>query len=257
MSTATMTTVNPPASPTQRIWNIVRLHLANPWTTLYWPWIIAGLIYIANWAIAWVLRTSLPAQAQEQASDGLSFNGGGGFIFVYMMVVAIQAISITFPFALGYGVTRRDFFAGSALTFVLLSLFYTVAMTALSLVEDATDGWGVGLRLLSGALFGDGGWPLRFVITLSLFLFFFFFGSMIAAIWVRWKATGVSAFFVVFGLVVVGAVVLITLTSSWGAVGAFFVHWGFLGSFLWLLVPTAISAMVGFLILRRATPQAA
>lgn len=254
MSTATVTTVNPPASPAARIWNVHRLHLANPWTTLYWPWMIMALIFLGNWVIAWVLQRTLPAEAAEGAARSMSFNGGVAFIFIYMMVVAIQAISISFPFALGYGATRRDFYLGSALTLVLLGLGYSIAMALLSLLEEATGGWGVGLRLLGSPMFGENALQ-RFVIYLVLFAFFSFFGMMIASIWVRWKAMGVTAFFVVLGAVVIAAVALTTLAESWGAVGQFFVHWGVMGSILWLLVPAAVSVVTGFLLLRRATPR--
>lgn len=140
------------------------------------------------------------------------------------------------PLALGYGSTRRDFYLGSALSFVLLSVMWTVGLTVLSAVEDATDGWGIGGRMFTARLLGgeDGALWERSVIFLCGMLFFFFVGAAVAAVYVRWKATGLVAFFIGLGLLGVGAIALVTFTETWDAVGAFFVNAGALGVALWL-----------------------
>ncbi|WP_369960707.1 hypothetical protein [Leifsonia sp. EB34] len=48
---------------------------------------------------------------------------------------------------------------------------------------------------------------------------------------------------------------LITLTGSWPAVGAWFVANEPVGVTAWLLIPTALAALAGFAVLRRATPR--
>lgn len=251
----TTMTVHAPATPIRRILNVVRLHFANPWTTIILPWIILGVIFAANLAI-WALISTLTRTSVDNANvqDGLQYSGSNFFIFIYMLVVAVQAISITFPFALGYGVTRRDYYLGSALTFVLLSVAYSVALTILSAIEDATNGWGLGGRMFTTAYFGDNT-AQRFLIFLLGLLFFFFIGAAAAAVWVRWKATGIVTFFITIGLATLGFFALVTLTGSWGAVGSFFAAAGLVGSMLWSLVITAIAAVTGFFILRRATPR--
>jgi hypothetical protein len=254
-TTAFPTTVNAPASPLMRIWNVARLHFANPWTTLYWPWLIMAMIYTANFAIVWILTRTLPPEGLSDAQEGFSVNGGAFFFFIYMLIVACQAIAITFPFALGYGTTRRDFYLGSSLTWVMLSIVYSLAMGLMSLIEEMTDGMGIGLRLFSGVIYGDAGWLQRTLLFFVLFLFFFFVGSAVAAVWVRWKTMGISTFFIALGVLVIGTAVLLTFTESWSIVGNFFVTWGVFGSVMWLLAPAAVAAIVGFFILRRATPR--
>jgi hypothetical protein len=254
---STVHTVNPPASELGRITRIVRLHFANPWTTIIMPWVILGIIFLANLAIWLIIFASVGPEDRADVSEGLQYSGASMFIFIYMMVVAIQAISVTFPFALGYGVTRRDYYLGSALTFVVLAAIFTVGLTVLSVIEEATGGWGVGGRMFTALYFGDGGWLQRAFIYFVSFLFFLFFGSAIAAVWVRWKSNGVVAFFVTLAFVLIGLAALVTFTESWPRVGEFFAVSGFLGSFAWTLVPTAIAAVAGFFILRRATPRAA
>lgn len=254
MSTVTDTTFRP-ASAVGRVFNVVRLHLANPWTAIILPWIILGIIFVANLAIWAIIYYSVDAVDRADVSEGLQYSGAATYIFVYMMVVAITAMSITFPFALGYGVTRRDFYLGSAVTFILLSVMYTAGLTILSIIEEATGGWGFGGRMFTAVYFGEDTLQRIFIFFVA-FLFFFFFGAAIATVWVRWKATGVTAFFVVVTAIIIAAAAVLTFTGNWQLVGNFFVGAGLVGSFAWSLVITVISAVTGFFILRRATPRA-
>lgn len=251
-----MTTAPAPTSATHRILSVMRLQVANPWTTLILPWLILAVIFAGNISIWWLILNNLDSSADRaDVAEGLQFSGASMYIFVHMMIVAVQAINVTFPFALGYGVTRRDYYLGTAATFVALSAMYSIGLTIMSVLEEATGGWGLGGRMFTAVYFGDGGWPQRLFIFFTTFMFCFFVGSVAAAIWVRWKANGLTVFFVALGLLVVGGIALLTVTSGWVAFGNFFVASGWLGSFAWSLVPTAIAAITGYFILQRATPR--
>ncbi|CAN5489429.1 hypothetical protein BH10ACT4_BH10ACT4_04930 [soil metagenome] len=245
-----------PTTGAQRIWRIVRLHFANPWGTIVLPWIILGIIFVANLAIWLLVYWSIQdTSGRAGVSGGMQYSGASFYIFVYMLVVAIQAINVTFPFALGYGVTRRDYYLGTALNFVILSLLYSAGITLLSIIEDLTNGWGVGGRMFSAVYFGDS-WPVRFYIFFIGLLFFFFAGALFGSIYVRWKATGMVALFVGLGLIGVGIVALLILTNGWSTVGAFFASAGLVGSISLSLVATAVAGTAGYFVLRRATPRA-
>ena len=251
----TAVTEHAPATPTRRILNAARLQFANPWTTITLPWMILGIIFLANLAIWGIIYNGAAPADRADALAGTGWSGASMYIFVYMMVVAVQAISITFPFALGYGVTRRDYYLGASLAFVGLAAMYSIGLTILSVIEEATGGWGLGGSMFTAYYFGDGDWPERLVIFFSAFLFFFFVGAAIATVWVRWKANGLTAFFVALGAVIIGGAALLTFTNSWGGVGQFFATAGFLGTYASSLVITVIAAVLGFVILRRATPK--
>ncbi|MGZ0212030.1 MAG: hypothetical protein ACKVI4_06095 [Actinomycetales bacterium] len=252
--TTTTTALAHPASPMKRITRVAKLHFANPWTTLGLPWIILGVIFVGTLTIWWLIFSALSPAQREGALEGTEFGGSSFFIFIYMMVVAIQAISITFPFALGYGVTRRDYYLGSALAFVILAVIYTTGLTVLGAIEKATNGWGMGGTMFAPIYFGNSTLE-RIFVEFVLFLFFLFFGSAIAAVWVRWKATGVTVFFIIVGALLVGLIALTTFTDSWGAVGSTLTDLGVLGVAAWSLAVTAISGVAGFTLLRRATPR--
>ena len=252
--TAVTTTVRPPASALGRILNVVRLHLTNPWTTIILPWLIMLAILLGNLAIWALILSNVSPEDRADVAEGLGYSGSSTYIFVYMMVVAVQAIAVTFPFALGYGVTRRDYYLGTALTFFGLSVMFSVGLTILAALEELTNGWFLGGRMFATFYYGDD-WMQRLFIFFTAFLFFFAVGMAAASIWVRWKANGLIGFFVGLGIIVLGGAALLTLTETWVAFGTFFANAGFVGSFAWSLVVSAIAAIGGFFVLRRATPK--
>lgn len=242
----------------RRLWNIVRLHLANPFTLFGTPLIILGLILAVSWMIWWILRTALPADPESIAdvSEGFQYSGGALWIFVYMMVVAIQVMNLTFPLALGFGSTRRDFLLGTGVTFagasVLLAALYTLAAG----IESWTGGWGLGGVLFRNFAFGiDVPWWAFAFHVFAMFVFFFAIGSVFGAIYVRWKARGLITFFSALTLLLIGAAALLTVTESWPAVGSIFIALGFSGTYAALLGLGVVAWFAAWAIIRRATPR--
>ncbi|MFF1633684.1 hypothetical protein [Leifsonia sp. NPDC058248] len=239
----------------QRIWRVVRLNMVNKWSTIWLPIMIMGFIWVVNYLIWWIIWVAAGPKDRADALQNTQWSGGAFYIFVYMLVVGITVISLTFPFALGYSVTRRDFYLGSALTFGMLAAGYSLGFTVLSLIEEATGGWGLGGHLFTSIYFGGGGVWSRLFIVFAAMLFFFFVGSTSATIFMRWRVNGLLLAGAILVLLLVGAVALITLTGSWAAVGTWFATMGPTGVVAWLLVPTALGAVAGFFILRKATPK--
>ena len=258
MSAMTTPAAFAPRPLSSRVGNVVRLHVANPFTIFVTPAIVLGLIFAANWMIWWIIRTAAPSDPQSVAdvSAGFQFSGATLWIFVYMMIVAIQAMNLTFSFALGFSSTRRDFLLGSGLTFVALSALYAVAYILLAGIETWTGGWGVGGAMFNSIYFGlDAPWWQRLFHVFALFLFFFAAGSVFGSMYVRWKARGLILFFSVLSVALMAAGALLTVTASWGRVGEFFAAAGFTGSYALSLVVSLIAGLAAYLILRRATPR--
>lgn len=260
MTTLPMT---PPAAPAarplgRRLASVVRLHVANPFTIFWTPLLVVGVIFVISLMIWWLVRTLSPNDPDTVAdvSQGFQYSGSGLWIFVYMMVVAIMAMNSSFAFALGFGSTRRDYVAGTILTFLGLSAVYALIYSGLAAVEDATGGWGLGGAMFTTFFTGiDSPWALRLFHTFALFVFFFSAGSVFGAIYVRGKARALVLFFAALALVLAGLVALFTLTESWPAFGEFFVTVGFTGAYALSLVLSAISVAATVIILRRATPR--
>lgn len=259
MTTASLTATAPAARPLgRRLWNVARLHAANPFTIFWTPLLVVGLIFLANWVIWWVIRTVSNGDQESVAnvSQGFQYSGATLWIFVYMMVIAIMAMNLSFSFALGFGSTRRDYVIGSVLTFVALAVLYSAVFVLLTAIETWTNGWGLGGAMFNAIYFGvDSPWWLRAFHVFALFLFFFALGSAFGAMYVRWKARGLILFFSLLSLLVLGGVALLTASGSWGAVGDFFVSVGFTGAYALSLIVSGVAVVAAYLILRKATPR--
>ncbi|PPH11969.1 ABC transporter permease [Rathayibacter sp. AY1C1] len=238
-----------------RLGSIVRLHFANPATILYTPLIITAVILAGNLVVWWLILRGLDSGERLEAQEGMTYSGASFFLFVYMMVVAVQSVNVTFGLALGYGATRRDFSLGTALTFVALSVFYTGVFVVLGIVERATDGWGFGGSFFRSIYFGGDSVGEQAVAVLCALLFFFFIGAATAAVYVRWRQRGMLLFFGILGALLLAVITLLTLTENWPAVGSFFGSVGYAGGYSLSLIPTAIAGVAGWAILRRATPR--
>lgn len=236
----------------RRILAVLRLLFVNKVQILYTPLAALGAIFLLNLAIWWIIIAASP---NNRGSIHLGYSGAVSYIYVYAIIIAVQTLLRTFPFSLGFGVTRRDFYLGATLTFVVLSTIFAAVLTIMSSIEIATNGWGVGGQMFAPVYFTNPFWLARFVMYLLVFLFCLFVGSVIATIYVRWRAFGIVVFFASLAVVLVAAIAEVTLNHQWNAVGNWFATTGAFGIVLWTLVPTAISAAGGFLFLRRATPK--
>jgi magnesium-transporting ATPase (P-type) len=244
----------PARSTLNHIAAVVRLHFANPRSTIVVPWAILGAIFVMTLAVLAIVRANLAESDRADLSEGFNYSGSSFYIFVYMMIVAIQAISVTFQFALGFGVTRRNYYLGTAATFVILAAGYAVAFTVIAFIEQATNGWGFGANMFTAAYFGDGPWWQRSLVFFVGLLYFFFTGAVFAAVWVRWKGLGVTIAIGLVAVLLVGAFALIALTSSGPVVTGWLGTNGIFGSVMWSLVPTSVSGILAYLLLLRATP---
>ena len=235
----------------RRILDVVMLHSTNPWTTLILPWLITFAIFGLNFSI-WTLVSR--AAGPDLETDAFANNGGVTWILVYMMVVAIQAMSASFRFDLGMSVTRRDYYLGSALYFAMLSAIYAAGFTALGWIERLTDGWGLGGYFF--APFGSAAEPLwlHAYAFFVLLLMFFFIGAASAGVWMRWKVSGLLTELLGIAVILVGLAWWITEASAWGSVGSFFTDNSPFVILSWTLPVTVGAGLAGFALLRRATP---
>lgn len=256
MSAVSATTTSGTTPPFGRVWRIVKLLNTNPWTVIGWPLVILTAIFLMNWTIWWLLFTNLDVEQSANASDGIQYSGASTFIFIYMLIVAVQAVNLTFPLALGLGATRRSFSLGSSLTFLMLSVVYALIMTFGAWLEKLTDGWGVGGSFFRTVYFAaDAGLPAQWWTYFCWFVFFFFTGTLFAAMFVRWKAVGLIAAFGALGLLSIGAVAIFTFTETWHLFWEAIITLGALGVASVMLVPALLAAIAGYLVLRRATPR--
>jgi hypothetical protein len=245
------------AIATQRVWRIVRLHFINKWTTIGIPWLVMAFIFLVNLSIWAIIAATSSGQDRVKAENGLSYTGASFYIFVYLLIVALQAINNTFPFALGFGVTRREFSFGTAIAFALLAIGYGAALTLLSYIEQWTQGWGLGGHMFTAIYFSHGPWYARLFVFAGALMFFFFVGALAASVFVRWRGNGLLVLGAAIAVIVLGLVAVATFSSSWDAIGRWFLDAGSIGIVGCMLIAAVIAAVAGFFVLGRATPRTA
>ena len=237
----------------KRIVTTVRIHVANPWTTLIAPWLILIGVFLLNFAIWRIILIAVDGRAIDP--DAFRNNGGVSWVLFYMIVVAIQAMNQTFSFVVGLGSTRRDYFLGTGITFVGISIFYGLGIALLSQVERLTNGWGVNGAFFAPGPFGDLPlWEFALFYALAM-MFMMFVGSAIGAMFVRWGASGIMTFFAVLALLILGVLYLIAKTNAWAQFGHFFTNHSLMELALFSLPITLIAGLAGYAIMRRATPK--
>ncbi|WP_104178073.1 hypothetical protein [Cryobacterium sp. Y50] len=244
-----------PRSALARIWNVVRLHLVDRRTYIGIPWLIVGMAFVITVFIAQIIGFTTGGLGTPGAIEGQRYSWAVLSPQWYLIVVGVQAISFGFPLALGFGVTRRDFYLGTALLFVLISAGNAVAFAVLTQLEKLTEGWWIDTYMFNALWLGIDGFWVDLFSFFVMQLLVFFIGASVATIYMRWRMPGMLVFWSSFALGLVGTVTIITFTSSWPTVAVWFAAQGVGGIFAWLLIPAALAGFGGFLALRRATPK--
>lgn len=242
-----------PRSRVQEVWRIVRLHAVTPSVFFGIPWIILGGALVVMLTIG--LITSGAGADQTEVMAGMRYSWAVLSPQWYLVAVGVQAVGMTFSFALGFGATRRDFWLGTSLMFGIVSVLNGIAIATLVQVEKATEGWWIGIAMFDALWYGQSGWLVDFYTTLALQLLVLFIGASVTTVYLRWRMRGMmvlSAAAIVLGL---SALAVTTLSGSWPAVVEWFAGIGIIGAFTIVLILAAGFALLGYVVIRRATPR--
>ena len=226
-----------------RILNVVRLQLINKQTFIWVPLIVLGAAVL----LSVLIYAMIPV-------DGPIYGGGGQAPLWYFFAVGISAMTLTFPFSQALSITRREFYLGTMLTAVLGSAFMGVVFLLGGWIELLTNGYGVNGYVFHLPDLWRGGPLVAFLVYFTLALFFFVLGFTGATVFKSWGPMVLTIASVALGLLLVGAVFLITRLELWGRVGEVLGSLGTLGITLWGLVIVALLAAVSFLAFRRVKP---
>ncbi|MDM4764169.1 hypothetical protein QT381_14255 [Galbitalea sp. SE-J8] len=247
-----------PARTASKTLAVARAYFANPWTTIATPLVVLAAVLLLNITI-WAIISANLHDAGDRADfrDGVQWSGASSWMFVYMFVLAVQAITAQLPFALSYGATRRQFLAATGIVYLVLSVGYATLYTLLALVERVSNGWGFSGRMFTAVYFGADSWVARWLTFFALLLACFLVGSAFAAVYQRWRRTGLLLAFAVVAALVVGGAALLTLTEGWVAFGAGIASaWTSAGDLALPLFTTpfvVVGGLVTWLVVRRAT----
>ncbi|GAA4380396.1 hypothetical protein [Agromyces bauzanensis] len=238
-------------SRAHEIWRTVRLHSVTPYVFFGIPWLILGGV----WAVTMVAAVILRGAGVSDATDGFRYSWAVLSPQWYLVVVGVQAIAYTFSFALGFGATRRDFWLGTSLMFVLVSVEMAAAIATLVQIEQATGGWWIGAGMFDTLWYGQQGWLVDFYTTFALQLLVLFVGASVTTVYLRWRMRGMMIMFFSAAALVLILVAGLTFTESWTAVFDWFASIGIVGTFTVVLAKALAWAVVGYFVIRRATPR--
>jgi hypothetical protein len=231
-------------SPVQRTLAAARILFIPPYMGLGLPLLILTTAFVVN-----VMVFASVEQAREAATGGVMS------LYISQFIMAWVSVHQSFSFLVGLNVSRRVFWVASLVVVVLESLLYGVVLLLGAIIEGATDGWGIGLRFFDPShLTGRVTLPSYLVYTVPL-LALSVFGLFLGAITKRFGTRGTFLLSTVATLVFGGGASLISYLDGWSAVGAWLARQSVLSITIgWVLVPTALAAVLGWLALRRAVP---
>jgi hypothetical protein len=196
---------------TSTVVKVARFHLVDRLSYTAFPWAI----------LTFDFAVSLAAAA-SRGGTSQTRSGAVAAIYIFFAVLGVISSFRSLPFAFALGVSRRSYYSGTALLAVSLAAVYGLALAVLQVIEQATNGWGVGLHFFRVPYILAGPWYLTWLTSFVLLAVMFVYGMWYGLIYRRWNLTGL----LVFGAAQVTAVTAAALTATrahaWPAIGHFF-----------------------------------
>jgi hypothetical protein len=258
--------------PMNRIASVMAMQVRDRGTWFVIPASTLGAVFVIGWFIV-LSRDVFMGDTND------AFTPAVAAVYIMILVGSISAVTGTYPFAVGFGTRRRDYFLGTLAMAVAVSASWAIVLGALSLIEARLiPNWGVGLHFFHLPFFSDGsllrqfcwtpgavcaqadpnyvsgGLPLgQFWVYFVLLLFMCLLGLLLGSIYQRFGRTGI---YVALGVVFV-LLSLFLLVSGycgwWGAIIGWLAQQTAAGLAWWLLPPMALYALVSYALLRKAT----
>ncbi|WP_164703363.1 hypothetical protein [Modestobacter sp. KNN46-3] len=230
-----------------RVLGAARLQLVNPLVSMGIGWAIVALAFAVNLAIWGV--------GDLDASASNSNTGGLAALYITVLVTYIQAVTMVFPLAMGLSLSRRVFYLGTALVAVVQSVVFGVALAGLTAIENATNGWGVGLQFWAPGALDVGNPALQVVVFAVPMMAFAFMGIGLGVLYKRWGTAGIYALTAALIVGAGAAVLLLTWRRAWEELGAWLADRSVESFTIGLPAVAAVAlAALAYLGLRRAVP---
>lgn len=197
------------------------LAFLTPLATILLTLVLTGIIAII------LQRAGLDPDSPNYA-EGARQNPGMMYALPgFLIYMGVQSVGTTFPFAMSLGTTRRNFVAGTALTFVGISLYVTVIMTVLLALEKLTNHWFANIYAVDVYVLGSGDFGLLIPIAFFATLACLSIGGAFGAVYVRYRNRGPVVMGLSIGIVL--AVAALILVPYFGDIAEGFNRWwGFL-----------------------------
>jgi hypothetical protein len=222
---------------------VARFQLTDQTSFSWLPW---GVL-VVNLAIWYVIAGS--------------FGGGGvqvqsyNICSIYGVFLAVGMLSTfrALPFALSLGVSRRAYYCGTMLLVIGLSAINALVLALLKVLEEVSDGWGVGLHFFRVTYVLAGPWYLTWLTSFVGLALVFGYGMLYGLIYRRWTLFGLVAFVCLQVVAALTGVILVSRWHDWTSVGRFFTGLSAAGLTGLLAALTVVLLAAGFATARRVT----
>jgi hypothetical protein len=206
---------------------VARYHLVQPYQYLVVTWgvlvfsFVVSIIVFAMIPVGHPVVPAVTGSASVASTDG-RYTGALASFFIFFFVLGVQSIGRSLPFGLSLGVSRRSYYAGTALLAVALAATDGLALTVLQAVERATNGWGVQMSFFRVAYLLDGPWYQTWLTSFVGLTLLFVYGMWFGIVYRRWSLAGLVSFVAAQVTVLLVAALLVTWAHGWPGVGHFF-----------------------------------
>lgn len=227
-----------------RTTSVFRLLLKDRLSWFVIPWTIVFSSFFINLLIFFLIKSS---------EEAVSITGGLSSIYIYMGVMGILIVPQTFPFALGLGIRRTDYFWGTTAAIGFVSAASAIVVVLLSAVERALSGWGGLVNFFSMPFIVDEMILSQLWFYAALMLHLFFTGFAVAAIFRRYG--GVILMLVLGGLFVAFSVFILLATyyGWWSSILEALSGLTVMKLINWASVGTLFYMALSYLLLRKST----
>ncbi len=208
------------------------------------------------------------------------YTGALAVFYFVMLIGGATTASGTFPFAVGFGTRRKDYFLGTLAWAVAVCAAWATVLGLLSFIEGTLiKNWGVGLHFFHLPFFSDGsplrqfcwsyyhdmscaqsdpnylrgGLPLgQFWVYFVLLLFMYLLGLVIGSIYQRFGRTGEYIFFGIVFLLLSTFLLVSAHWNWWGAIFGWLAPQSAATLGLWLVPLIALCTLASYALLRKA-----
>lgn len=198
--------VNSKEVSVSRVLSAVRMQYANA-KSYFW---VPAIIMVGALLVVILLALIIPP-----GSRGPIYSGGANAPIWYFLAAGIQALVLTFPFALALGITRWEFCASTLLAAAGAASLLGLVMTGLGLAERLTDGWGLqAYTLYLPWLWANGPVGAWFIFTATSILMFQL-GFAFTVIYKRFGLIQLVIGMIILAILLLVPVWLITINHAW------------------------------------------
>ncbi|GEE01020.1 hypothetical protein nbrc107696_14660 [Gordonia spumicola] len=236
------------ATPALRTGKVIRMQLINKQTFVWMPLLILASSFAITMMVYGVIAYSVSDRTEPM------YGGGSQAPLWYFLVVGVQALSFTFPFAQALSISRREFFFGTYATAILTSLTLTAAFLAGGGIERATDGWGFDAYFFYLPWIWEQGPVVALALYFTIAMFAFTVGFWAATLYKRFNLIGLLSTGVGIAVVIVLTALALSWAGEWPAFGRWIVDLAPIDVAGLFLAVDAVLAGVSYLTIRRAIP---